>query len=74
MDQNLGELEFLGTSSTNGECPRVFRTAGGDYVVQGWKLTDANARRQLAETYGGLPDAEDAVVIPASLLQFFPRS
>jgi hypothetical protein len=73
MDQNLGELEFLGTSSTNGECPRVFRTTNGDYVVQGYRISDQAALTQLAESYGGLPDGETAVVIPASLIQFFPR-
>jgi hypothetical protein len=73
MEQNLGKLEFLGTSSTNGECPRVFRTAGGDLLVQGYRVTDQAALKQLAESYGGLPDGETAVVIPASLAQFFPR-
>jgi len=38
-------------------------------------VSDFETRRltQLAETYGGLPEGEAAVVIPASLLQFFPR-
>jgi hypothetical protein len=58
-------------SSQNG-CPSVFATDRGTYVVQGWKITDPQARAAMAAL--GLPDHEDAVEIPAALLRHFPSS
>ncbi|WP_406640814.1 hypothetical protein [Amycolatopsis sp. WGS_07] len=63
-------LEFLGTTSAGGNCPNAYRTNRGTYVVQGYRVTDAHALRQLRER--GLPDTETAVEIPAGLLKFFP--
>jgi hypothetical protein len=64
------KLTYLGTESGKSGCPSVFATDHGTYVVQGWKVTDPEARAALAER--GLPDHEDAVEIPAALLRHFP--
>jgi hypothetical protein len=63
------KLTWLGTSSGNTGCPTVYRTDRDTYVVQGWKVTDTEARGQM-----DIPDHEDAVEIPAALLRYFPRS
>src|SRR5262249_31349599 len=41
------KLTFLGTSSENGQCPTFYATDRGTYVVQGWKITDAEALAKL---------------------------
>lgn len=63
------KLTFLGTSSENGQCPTFYATDRGTYVVQGWKITDAEALAQL-----DMPEQETAVEIPADLLRYAPRS
>jgi len=62
------KLTFLGTSSENGQCPTFYATDRGTYVVQGWKITDAEALAQL-----DMPEQETAVEIPADLLRYAPR-
>lgn len=62
------QLTFLGTSSEGGSCPSFFATDRGTYVVQGWKLTDAEALSQM-----DIPDHETAVEIPAELLRYAPH-
>ncbi|WP_158840972.1 hypothetical protein [Saccharothrix deserti] len=64
-------LTHLGTESGKSGCPSVFATDRGTYVVQGWKVTDPDALAELAKR--GLPAHEDAVEIPADLLQHFPQ-
>jgi hypothetical protein len=61
-------LTFLGTSSEGGSCPTFFATDRGTFVVQGWKLTDAEALSQM-----DIPEHESAVEIPAELLRYAPR-
>lgn len=61
-------LEFLGTTSGGGNCPNLYRTDHGTYVVQGEKVTDPEALATLRER--GLPDHETVVEIPAALLRF----
>ena len=62
------KLTFLGTSSENGQCPTFYTTDRGTYVVQGWKVTDAEALAQL-----DIPEHETAVEIPAELLHYAPH-
>lgn len=62
------QLTFLGTSSEGGSCPSFFATDRGTYVVQGWKLTDAEALSQM-----DIPAHETAVEIPAALLRYAPH-
>lgn len=64
------DLEFLGTTSSQGDCPNLYRTDRGTYVVQGWKVSDARALATLHER--GMPETETAVEIPAALLGFVP--
>lgn len=65
------KLTFLGTTSINGSCPNLYATDRGTYVVQGYKITDADALAALHER--GMPDTESAVEIPAALLSFAPK-
>lgn len=60
------ELTFLGSSSVTGDCPSLYATDRGTYVVQGLKL-DAAILDSLT-----MPDREMAVEIPAALLRFLP--
>ena len=60
------ELTFLGSSSVTGDCPSLYTTDRGTYVVQGLKLDSAI----LASLT--MPDRETAVEIPAALLRFLP--
>lgn len=62
------KLEFLGTDSTGGSCPTMWRTDRGTLVVQGDKVTDPEALAALRER--GLPDHETAVEIDPALLRF----
>jgi hypothetical protein len=61
------KLTFLGTSSADGDCPSVYATDRGTYVIQGWKVADAAALDQL-----DIPDHETVVEIPAALLRHMP--
>ncbi|SDD94571.1 hypothetical protein [Actinokineospora iranica] len=65
------KLTFLGTTSNSGSCPNLYATDRGTYVVQGAKITDAEALEALRER--GLPDHETAVEIPVELLRFAPK-
>lgn len=49
--------------SINGNCPAIYATDDGRYVIQG-KMLDATTRAQLRD----LGDDEDAVVIPADVI------
>ena len=63
-------LTFLGTTSNNGNCPTLYATDRGTLVVQGYRVTDPQARDQLRDLLPG----ETAVEIPRELLQFFGSS
>lgn len=65
------KLTFLGTTSSQGQCPNLYATDRGTYVVQGYKITDPEALATLRER--GLPDHETVVEIPAALLDFAPK-
>ncbi len=54
----------------NGTCPTLWaRTASGDYVVQGYVVTDPAELAQL-----DLPEGETAVRIPAAVLEEYFRA
>ncbi|AOS65542.1 hypothetical protein [Actinoalloteichus hymeniacidonis] len=65
------ELTFLGSTSTTGNCPNLYLTDRGTYIVQGTRVVDPDALRVLRER--GLPINEGAVEIPAALLGFAPE-
>lgn len=59
------KIEFIRKTqeSTTGNCPAIYATEDGRYVIQGWKV-DADTRAQLRD----LALNEDAVVIPADVI------
>lgn len=59
------KLTLLGTESENGGSPTLYATDRGTYVVQGWRVTDADALGTLR-----VPGHETVVEIPAELLRF----
>lgn len=64
------KLRKLGTTSQDGGCPTLYETETGDIVVQGDRLTDPEARRQLQDVL----DGEEFVVVPRTLLtRFAPK-
>lgn len=62
------ELTFLGGESGQDGSPRVYATDRGTFVVQGYKVEDAETLGQLC-----VPDHETVIEIPAGLLKFFPK-
>ena len=48
----------------NGTCPTLWGAENGDYVVQGYVITDPERLAQL-----DLPEGETAVLIPAAVLE-----
>jgi hypothetical protein len=59
------ELSLLGSESKSGGSPSLYATDRGTLVVQGWRITDAEALDALE-----IPDHETAVEIPVALLRF----
>ncbi|WP_283137230.1 hypothetical protein [Rhizohabitans arisaemae] len=64
------KLTFLGSTSDDGQCPTLYATDRGTYVVQGDLVTDPEALGQLRNVLPG----ESFVEIPAELLRFAPGS
>ncbi|MFG7943702.1 hypothetical protein [Streptomyces cacaoi] len=64
-------LEFIGTTSKDGDCPTLYRdTDTGHIVVQGDRLTDPAHLAQLRD----VKPSETCVVVPAELLaRFAPK-
>ncbi|MBR7676368.1 hypothetical protein [Streptomyces daliensis] len=64
-------LEFLGTTSKDGDCPTLYRdTETGNIVVQGDRLTDPDHLAQLRDVKA----SETCVIVPAELLtRFAPK-
>src|SRR3979411_2477856 len=63
-------LRFLGSDSDVKECPTLYATDRGTYVVQGWTVTDPEALGDLRNVLEG----ESCVEIPRELLRFAARS
>lgn len=64
-------LTFIGKDSGSqvGECPALYATDRGTYIVQGWKVDDPAA---LADTRDVATD-ETFVEVPASVLEHYVR-
>ncbi|MDA2810818.1 hypothetical protein O4J56_09250 [Nocardiopsis sp. RSe5-2] len=58
------KLRFIGTTSQGSGCPSLYETDGGDFVVQGRRLTDPEALAQVKNVLEG----EEFVVVPRELL------
>ncbi|MFE2428425.1 hypothetical protein ACFXJ5_17020 [Streptomyces sp. NPDC059373] len=64
------KLRFVGTNSAGGNCPTLYETDRGTFVVQGYKVTDAEALADLRDVLEG----ETFVEVPRELLtRFAPR-
>ena len=59
-------LAFLGTDSEGGKCPTLYRTDWGTIVVQGYKVTDAEALGDVRD----LAENETLVEVPRELLRY----
>lgn len=64
------KVKFLGTTSTTGQCPTLYETDRGTYLVQGAKVADAEALAELRQRGNGIPDHETVVEVPKHLLGF----
>ena len=61
------EIFFLGSTSNNGGSPTLFGTNRDSYLIQGWKVLDAETLAKL-----NLPEHETVVEVPKALLRFLP--
>jgi hypothetical protein len=59
------QLTFLGSTSNNGGSPTLYATDRDTFVVQGWKVLDAEALAQL-----NIPDHETVIEVPRALLAY----
>ena len=62
------QLRFLGKESNPTESPTLYATDQPSYVVQGWKVTDAEILAKL-----DVPDGETIVEVPASLFRHLAK-
>jgi hypothetical protein len=60
-------VKFLGSTSNNGGSPTLYETDQDTYLVQGWRVADADTLARLA-----IPEHETVVEIPRRLLGFAP--
>ncbi len=61
-------LTFLGGDSGQDGSPRAYATDRGTFVIQGYRIEDAETLGQLS-----IPGHETVVEIPAELLKHLPR-
>jgi len=61
-------LTFLGKETTGGQSPTLYATDRDSYVVQGWRVSDADILAR-AET-----DQETVVEVPAKLMTHLAKS
>ncbi|HZO63782.1 MAG TPA: hypothetical protein VFB74_02155 [Kribbellaceae bacterium] len=59
------KLTFIRKTQRSGDsnCPSLYRTDRGTFVVQGWRVTDADTLAQLE-----IPAHETVVEVPADVL------
>jgi hypothetical protein len=62
------QLTFLGGDSGPNGSPRAYATDRGTFVLQGYKVEDAETLAQLH-----VPGHETVIEIPAELLKYLPR-
>lgn len=61
-------LKYLGKASTPGDSPTLYETDRDTYVIQGWRVTDAEALSQMK-----VPDHETCIEVPKGLMRYLPR-
>jgi hypothetical protein len=62
------KLRWLGTDSKDGDSPTLYDTDEGQYVIQGFTVTDPEIRAQL-----NLPEGEEAIRVPKALMNYLPK-
>ena len=64
------KLTFIRKTAQSGDanCPSLYRTDRGTYVVQGWRVSDPEALGQL-----DVPGHETVVEVPVDVLDGFRR-
>jgi hypothetical protein len=62
------KVAFLGSGSQEGSCPSVYATDRGTWVIQGYRVDDAEALSMM-----DIPPHETVVEIPVELLPYLPR-
>lgn len=62
------KLTFLGSDSKTGNCPSIYATDRGTYLVQGARVTDTEALAQLRDVL----DGETVVEVPAGVFKYAP--
>lgn len=64
-------LTFIRKTRLSGDsnCPSLYRTDRGTFVVQGWRVSDPEALAQL-----DIPDHETVVEVPADVLAEIART
>ncbi|GAA1390892.1 hypothetical protein [Catellatospora chokoriensis] len=65
------QLTFIRKTVLSGDtnCPSLYRTDRNTFVVQGWRVTDPEALRQL-----DIPAHETVVEVPSDVLAEIARS
>jgi hypothetical protein len=61
------KITLLGTTSKDGQSPTLYETDRATYLVQGWRVLDAEALASM-----NIPEHETVVEIPSALLKFVP--
>ncbi|WP_411141427.1 hypothetical protein [Streptomyces sp. x-80] len=59
------KLRFLGKNSKQGDCPTLYATDRGTYLVQGWQIFANDLLMQL-----DIPVGKTAVEVPTELFEF----
>lgn len=59
------KLRFLGKNSKQGDCPTLYATDRGTYLIQGWKIFAIDLLMQL-----DIPEGQTAVEVPTELFEF----
>lgn len=63
------KITMLGKESKNGQSPTLYATDRGTLLLQGWRVVDTEALAGL-----DIPQHEEIVEFPPSLLRFAPRN
>jgi hypothetical protein len=62
------KLRLLGRDSRDGDSPTLYDTDEGQYVIQGFTVTDPETRAQL-----DVPAGEEVIRVPKALMNYPPK-
>lgn len=66
------KVTYLGSTSTVGQCPTLYATDRGTFLIQGDIVTDDEALAELRRHGNGIPAHETVVEVPVELMRFVP--